>query len=206
MRVLIIGGSGIIGKGVSAAFKALNHEVITAASSSGDYPVDLKDSSSIEKLYKQVGPIDHVISAVGSSIPFHPLLDLKRGHFEKGFQTKLLGQLDLVLIGQHFVNENASFTLTTGILNHSVIPCGSIIATVNNALEGFVKSAAFELPKKMRLNAVSPDLILEAKEKHQKTLVGFRGLPLEQVSQAYVKAAIGLLNGKILKVHEYSID
>jgi hypothetical protein len=43
------------------------------------------------------------------------------------------------------LNDNGSFTLTSGILNRDPIRFGSSAAMVNGAIDGFVKADAFAL-------------------------------------------------------------
>jgi NAD(P)-dependent dehydrogenase (short-subunit alcohol dehydrogenase family) len=67
---------------------------------------------------------------------------------------------------------------------------------VNAGLEGFVRAAALEMPRKLRINAVSPPWVKE-------TMVKFGmdptpGLASADVAKAYVTAVEGLCQGKIL--------
>ncbi len=56
-----------------------------------------------------------------------------------------MGQVNLVLIGQHYINPKGSFTLTSGALADDPIVMGANISTMNGAINGFVKGAAIEL-------------------------------------------------------------
>ena len=71
---------------------------------------------------------------------------------------------------------------------------------VNSALEGFVTSAALELPRGLRLNIVSPKLLESSKEKFQPLLTGFDTVPDAVAAQAYLKCIYGILNATIVKV------
>ena len=70
----------------------------------------------------------------------------------------------------------------------------------NSALEGFVTSAALELPRGLRLNIVSPKLLESSKEKFQPLLTGFDTVPDAVAAQAYLKCIYGILNATIVKV------
>ena len=61
-RVLLVGASGTIGQ---AIYKELDGDcdIISVGHSSGDFQVDLNDSSSIVQLYKAVGDVDAVVCA-----------------------------------------------------------------------------------------------------------------------------------------------
>lgn len=199
MRILIVGASGTIGQVLVKAFKKLDYDVIEASKSSKNCPVDITCSQSIETLYQKVGSVDAVICAAAKSIVYKPLIQLSYEDFQAGLVAKYLSQLNLVLIGQHYVNSDASFTLTSGILNHEYIPMGTVAAGVNNAIEGFVQSASLELPKKMRLNCVSPNLLKESADKYKDAFMGFNPISSDKVANAYIRSVCGVINGKILK-------
>ena len=63
MKILVIGGSGMLGAAVVAALKQ-RHEVIVASRGS-EHKVDLTDPASIAALYAAVGPLDAVACAAG---------------------------------------------------------------------------------------------------------------------------------------------
>lgn len=69
----------------------------------------------------------------------------------------------------------AHFKLTSGILNVEPIAMGSIAATVNAGLEGFVKAASLEYSK-FRINVVSPTVIEEALDKDAPFFTGFKAV------------------------------
>ena len=74
MKLLIVGGSGTIGKKVTSYFFDTN-EVITAGRTSGDITVDISDSNSIKKMFEQTGKLDAIICIAGESkwADFHEL-------------------------------------------------------------------------------------------------------------------------------------
>ena len=116
MKIIIVGASGTMGTYLTAAFKK-DHEVVTAASKGCDVQVDITSPESIEKMYKQVGAFDALISTAGPTYvgPWKKLNDME---FRKGVDGKMMGQINLVLIGQHYINPKGSFTLISGALTH----------------------------------------------------------------------------------------
>lgn len=201
MKVLVIGGTGSIGKAVVQALYRENVEVIIAGHSSGDIKLDITKSESIKQMYEKVGPVDAVICAVGGNIPIKPVTEITKDDYIQGIQEKLLGQIDVVLIGIKYLNEKGSFTVTTGVLNKELIPGGSCLAMINSALESFVESASLEMPKGLRLNAVSPTLLESSQQKYSSTLKGFQSVPDSLVALSYLKCVYGIINGKVLKIH-----
>lgn len=117
-------------------------------------------------------------------------------HFDLGLQDKLMGQVNLLLIGREFANDGASFTFTSGILNRDPIRTGTSAALVNGAIDAFVKAAAIELPRGLRINSVSPNVLLEAMGSYAPYFRGFKPVPAADVALAYAKSVEGLQTGQ----------
>lgn len=200
MKILIIGGNGLIGTAVKEELKTLNHEVMTASRNQGDLYVDLQDPTSIEKMYQSAPQLDAVICAAGSIKQIQPISTLSIQDYQEAMRFKGFGQINVVLIGQKYLNPYGSFTLTTGILSRGELPNTSAAAVVNNAVEGFVKGAAGELHNHLRINAVSPNVITEALDRYRTIFVGYQGVPLKNVALAYIRAVCGKMNGETIKV------
>ncbi|WP_330209476.1 short chain dehydrogenase [Pseudomonas sp. AM4(2022)] len=194
MKILLIGASGTIGSAVKAEL-AQRHEVISIGRTSGDFQVDISDSTSIRTLFEQTGKFDALICAAGS-VNFVPLADMNDSDFELGLRDKLMGQVNLLLIGREYANDGASFTFTSGILNRDPIRTGASAALVNGALDAFVKAAAIELPRGLRINTVSPTVLLEAMGSYAPYFRGYKPAPAADVALAYAKSVEGLQTGQ----------
>lgn len=195
MRILIVGGTGTIGQSVVSEL-SLRHEVISAGLHHGEVRVDIADKNSIEKMFQNVGKIDAVISTTGK-VHFGALPEITEEQYAVGLNNKLMGQVNLVCVGLSYVNDEGSFTLTSGILNRDPIRLGSSAAMVNGAIDGFVKAAAIEMPRGMRINAVSPTVVTESMEQYVEFFRGFVSVPAAIVAQAYVKSVEGAQSGQI---------
>jgi NAD(P)-dependent dehydrogenase (short-subunit alcohol dehydrogenase family) len=196
MRVIVIGATGTIGREVAAALRN-GHEVVTAARKAADLQVDISDPASIEAMFAQAGSFDALVSAAGAA-RFGVLTELSDDDFLFSLKNKLMGQVNLVLIGQRFINANGSFTLTSGILAQEPMVGSSAISLVNAGLEGFVRAAQLELARGVRINVVSPVWV-------QETLVAMgrdssSGMPAAQVARAYVAGVTGSQRGMVLDV------
>ena len=198
MRILIVGAEGTVGQAVTAALSA-RHEVIKAGRKSGDVQVDIGDRRSIDALYAKIGKVDAVVATAGH-VHFGPLADMTHDQFMSGLANKLMGQVDLVLAGIPHVNDNGSFTLTSGILDRDPIRAGANAATVNAALAGFVVGAAVELPRGLRINVVSPALLDESAQKYGPLFPGHETVPAARVAKAYVKSIEGAITGTVITV------
>lgn len=196
MKVLVIGASGHLGQGAVAALRP-NHEIITA-SRSGDVQVDLNDPSSIAAMFAQVGKIDAIVSCTGK-VPFKPLEEMTRQDFFDGFTDKVMGQVELVLQGVDYLNDGGSLTLTTGILEREPIKTGSVASLANGALESFVMAAAIELPRGIRINVVSPSVLVEAPGYHP-YFPGFIQVTQAECGAAYSKSVDGWNTGQVIKL------
>ncbi|MEI6108435.1 MAG: short chain dehydrogenase [Actinomycetes bacterium] len=195
-KVLIVGANGLLGSGAVTAL-ADRFEIITA-SRSDEISVDLTNPKSIADMYTKVGKVDAVICATGK-VPFKSITELTLADYESGIDDKVLGQVELVRQGIDFVNDGGSFTLTTGILARAAIPTGVVASLANGALESFVLAAAIELPRGIRINAVSPSVLVEAPGYHS-YFPGFEQVTLAAVGVAYAQSVEGSDTGKIIKV------
>ncbi|WP_144876218.1 short chain dehydrogenase [Microbacterium sp. 1.5R] len=197
MRLLLIGGTGTIGAAVADAFTELGDEVVSA-SRSGDHSVDIVDRESIDRLFGAVGEIDAVVVAAGK-VPSVALADATGEDFDAGFASKLGGQISVVLAALPRLADGGSITLTSGILAQHAVPGSVVTAAVNGALEGFVARAALDLPRGLRINAVSPTIVLEPGETSE-AFRGFRSVTAPEVAQAYVRSAYGIETGQVFRV------
>jgi NAD(P)-dependent dehydrogenase (short-subunit alcohol dehydrogenase family) len=198
MKILLVGATGTIGSAVVAEL-ATRHALITAGRSSGDVRIDLTDPASIQAAYREVGPLDAVVCAAGN-VTFKPLAEMSAADFDVGLKDKLMGQVNLVLLGRKHVNEGGSFTLTGGVLDIDPIVAGSSASMVNGALNAFALAAAIELDRGQRINVVSPGVITEALGAYAPYFRGFEAVPAARAALAYVKSVEGKRTGHVFRV------
>lgn len=198
MRVIVVGGTGTLG---SAIIKELSsrHEVLAVGKTNGALQCDIESERSIRELFEKVGTCDALISAAGK-VHFDALESMAPSKYALGLQHKLMGQVNLVLIGLKFLRDGGSFTLTSGVLNRDPIRTGSSAAMVNGAIEGFVKTAAIELPRGIRINAVSPTVLEESMPIYAPHFRGFDPIPATRAALAYSKSVEGSQTGQIYLV------
>ncbi|GGN07198.1 short chain dehydrogenase [Dyadobacter beijingensis] len=197
MKIIIIGATGTIGKHVTKALDGQS-EIVKVGLNSGDYQVDISDIISIKELFEKVGRFDALISTTGDA-HFGPLRDMTDAEFRIGINSKLMGQINLVLIGQHYINPKGSFTLTSGSLSEDPIVSGASVSAVNGALDSFVRAAAIELENGVRINAVGPDVVEESPA-YFPYFPGHIPVTMHSVAQAYVRSVLGAQTGQIYKV------
>lgn len=198
MKIIIVGATGTLGKKISAALEK-DHEVVKAGSKSGDVQVDITSAPSIEKMYKKVGAFDALISAAGGGY-FGPFDTMTEKEFRIGIESKLMGQVNLVLIGKNFINPKGSFTLTSGILADDPVRGSSNLAAVNGALNAFVHAASLELQNNVRINVVCPGVVEDSPD-HFPFFPGHVPVTMDRVVNAYLKSLLGIVNGQVIKVY-----
>ncbi|POZ61318.1 short chain dehydrogenase [Chromobacterium alticapitis] len=197
MKILLVGASGTVGRAIRQALS--RHQILTAGRHSGDLRVDITDSASVSKMFEQAGRLDAIVSATGN-LHFGPLSEMSAADFRVGLENKLLGQIDLALTGQHYLNDGGSITLTSGIVSAHPIRHGANATAVNRALEGFAAAAALELTRGQRINVVSPNVLQESWEGFAPYFPGFEAIPAARAALAYVRSVEGIANGQTLTV------
>ncbi len=197
MRILLVGATGLLGRAVTDAL-SVRHEVV-GASRSGEHAVDLTDPASIAELYQRIAPLDAVACTAGVT-PFAAIGDLTLEHYRAGITDKLLGQIALVRIGLDHVRDGGSFTLIGGILADDPIPTGTVAGTVDGGIHAFVRAAAIELPRGLRINAVSPTVFTEAWQDYGDFFPGYPPVPVADAARAYVKSVDGAQTGQVYRV------
>ncbi|MBC1546732.1 short chain dehydrogenase [Listeria sp. FSL L7-0233] len=199
MKILLIGASGTLGSAVKDRLEK-KADVITAGRHSGDVTVDITSIDSIKKMYAQVGKVDAIVSATGSAT-FSPLTELTPEKNAVTISSKLGGQINLVLLGIDSLNDHGSFTLTTGIMMEDPIVQGASAAMANGAVTAFAKSAAIEMPRGIRINTVSPNVLEESWDKLEPFFQGFLPVPAAKVARAFEKSVFGAQTGQSYQVY-----
>lgn len=198
MKILLIGGRGTIGKKVAAALAA--HDLIFAGRTSGDERVDITSTDSIEQLFKRLPLLDACVCTAGTGY-YGDFQTMKEEHLLPGIKGKLLGQINLVLIGKDHLRQGGSFTLTSGVAAEMPARNGATVAMINGAINSFVLAAAQELKQDKRINAVSPGLVEDSLERYGALFPGYDVVPMSRVANAYVRSVEGVQNGQIIKVY-----
>jgi NAD(P)-dependent dehydrogenase (short-subunit alcohol dehydrogenase family) len=198
MRILVVGGEGTVGQAAISDLKK-RHEIVTAGRSSGDIKVDVMDEASVVAMFAKLKSVDAVVACTGHSY-FGPVATMTPTQFLDGFKDKVMGQVNLVLLGMAHVTDGGSFTLTSGILSRDPIRQGSNAAATDGALDAFVIGAAIEMPRGIRINAVSPGLLADAAQKYDGYFPGHMPVTSERVGFAFSKSVEGAINGQIICV------
>lgn len=185
MKILIIGAGGNLGKIITSKL-AHGHEIITAGRNSGAVQVDLSSPAAIRAMFSKTGKIDACVCVAGDSYSGE-LFSMQPQDLNLGIQNKLSGQVNLVLIGHEYMNDGGSFTLISGKMGDRPTKFSAGKALVNGGINSFVLAAALEMPRTIRINAVSPGKVSD--------------IPIAALTAAYLRSIEGDINGEILRVN-----
>ncbi|WP_221567530.1 short chain dehydrogenase [Alkalihalobacillus sp. TS-13] len=199
MRLLLVGATGTLGTAVANEMES-DADIISAARTNADVKVDITSTESIKEMFNKVGEIDALVCTAGAA-HFGPVREMTPEQNLVAVNSKLLGQINLVLLGLDYIRENGSITLTTGILMDDPLVTASSAAMANGGVQAFVRSAAIELPKNIRINNVSPTMVTEAKEKYGSLFKGFKPREAKDVALAYKKSILGAQSGQTYNVY-----
>ncbi|WP_030143627.1 short chain dehydrogenase [Mycetocola saprophilus] len=195
MTVLVIGATGELGRATVSALSA--HYDVLGVSRSTDPSVNLTEPETLDALFANHDPFEAVVVLSGA-VPFAPLAELSREDFQTGFTSKFLGQVEAVQRGVAHVVDGGSFTLVSGILSDHPVPGSAAASSINSAVNGFVVGAAPQLPRGIRLNAVSPTVVTESVRYHE-AFRGFEQIPAAQVAQWVLRSVAGEQTGQIFR-------
>lgn len=201
MKILIIGGNGTIGKRLVSHFSK-NNEVIIAGRTSGNVTVDIADSNSIKLMFKEIGEIDAIICVAGEA-KWADFNQLTEDDYYIGLKSKLMGQVNLVRIGQNYLNPQGSITLSTGILADDPVIKTTSASMVNGGIHSFVQAVVLEIENGIRINVVSSGMVEDAYEKYKSYFPGHNPIPMKKVINGYVRSVEGKGNGEIIKIYDW---
>jgi NAD(P)-dependent dehydrogenase (short-subunit alcohol dehydrogenase family) len=203
LRILVVGASGLLGRAVAAEL-GKRHEIIAAGSKSGEIRIDIADPVSIVAGLEAAGALDAVVCAAGS-VEFPPIATiapapLAQSPYGLGLINKLMGQVNLALAARDRLRDGGSITLIAGVLADAPIVAGSSASMVNGALESFVMAAAIEMPRGLRINAVSPTVFEEAMSAYAPFFRGFDPVPVARAARAFSRSVEGRQTGQVYRV------
>jgi len=197
MKIFVIGGNGTIGKKVTNHLND-SHEVIIGARTNGAIQIDISDSESIKSAFEKLGEVDAIVCIAGEA-RWANFEDLSEEDFYIGIKSKLMGQVNLVRIGQAYLKQGGSITLSTGILADDPVVKTTSAAMVNGALHSFVQAVDLEIENNIRVNVVSLGLVEDAYEKYKDYFPGHDPISMTTAVNAYVRCIEGKDRGKVIR-------
>lgn len=171
-NVVIIGGTAGIGLAAAQAAAAAGAKVWAAGRSEGHIETakqisnggfevrqaDTHDAASLEAIFKEVGTIDHLVSAaVGGERTLKPFLEQTEDQFKAAYD-KLWGYAKVVRTGAPYLAEDGAITLVSGSPARKIKPAQSPLSCVGASVENLVRCLAVEMAP-VRVNVVSPGTV-----------------------------------------------
>jgi NAD(P)-dependent dehydrogenase (short-subunit alcohol dehydrogenase family) len=176
-RVVIVGGSSGMGLAVARAAAAEGARVVIAARNperlarakaaiTGDvttHSVDVRDEAAVERFFKDLGAVDHVVSTAHESSAgigaMRAFAELEIGAMRKFMDGKFWSQVTAARHAIPVLAPNGSITLFSGVASRKAMPRHTAIASVNGAVEAFARALAHEI-RPRRVNVVAPGLTM----------------------------------------------
>jgi len=182
-KLIVVGSTGVIGKKVVELLEE-DYQIVEVNRSSGDYKLDMKDAISVDEMFKRIGKFNALISTSGFG-RWASMDEMSIQDYHYGLQSKLMGQVNLVLIGRKYAHPGTTFVLTSGLLAQHPMPGSTSLSMINAGIEAFVRAAALEMGDK-RVNVVSPSFAKETME--MMGLDSSTGIPAIEFAKLYKRA------------------
>ncbi len=166
-KVVVVGGSSGIGLATAELAKQQGAEVIIASRNAEKLKAaadklgakaiaaDVSSDESVASLFKQCGPVDHVI-VTAAQLKTGPFKSVSMNDVRSTMEGKFWGAWRCARSAE--INAGGSLTLVSGFLSIRPRPNSAIVGAANGALESLTRSLALELAP-VRVNCVSPGII-----------------------------------------------
>ncbi|SDD71147.1 NAD(P)-dependent dehydrogenase, short-chain alcohol dehydrogenase family [Dyadobacter soli] len=171
-KVVILGGSSGLGLATAQAAAAEGANVVIVSSNAArvqnavaqlpgnafGMQADLSDESSIQRLFEEIGTLDHLVFTAGESLLLSKIADTEVAMARAFFDLRYWGAFMAVKYAAPRINAGGSIVLTGGIVSARPNAGWSIGASICAAMDGFTRAMAVELAP-VRVNLVSPGVI-----------------------------------------------
>ena len=170
-KVLIIGGTGGIGRALAERYASLNSEVIltsrsaeraeAAAAEIGGHvrgiALDIAEPEKISEMLADVGEIDRLL-IVAIERDYNTVRDYDLEKARRAVTVKLVGYTEVVHTMLGRFSDEASVVIFGGLAGERPYPGSTTVTMVNGAVRSMIKTMAVELAP-IRFNAIHPGVI-----------------------------------------------
>jgi NAD(P)-dependent dehydrogenase (short-subunit alcohol dehydrogenase family) len=172
-RVLIVGGTGGIGRALAERYASLGSDVVitsrdaeratAAAAEIGPnvrgIPLDIAEPERIAEMLSSVGEIDRLL-IVAVERDSNSVRDYDLAKARRAVTVKLVGYTEIVHAMLDRFSDDASVVIFGGLASERPYPGSTTITMVNGAVRSMIKTMAVELAP-IRFNAIHPGIIAD---------------------------------------------
>jgi NAD(P)-dependent dehydrogenase (short-subunit alcohol dehydrogenase family) len=203
-RVAVLGGTSGIGLATALAAatagagvtvvgsrqESVERALVVLPTGSAGHPADLTDPDDVEKLFAELGELDHLVFTAGEPLMLTPLDSIDLPRARQFFGLRYFGALTAAHAALPRLREGGSITLTTGTAGIRPDPGWSVAASICGAVEALTRALAVELAPRIRVNAVQPGIIhsplwddLPEEQREQLYRANAAAVPLRRVGE-----------------------
>jgi NAD(P)-dependent dehydrogenase (short-subunit alcohol dehydrogenase family) len=155
-KTLLNDGSEVIIVGRSEARMAAAKQVLGDLGPLMTHTADIAEEDQVAQIFEKYGSVDHIVTTAANIEGAYKLLpDLEMSAAQRVVGSKFIGPLLLAKYGAPRLSPRGSITFTSGIAAYRPAARGSVVASINGALESLAYALAVELGP-IRVNVVSP--------------------------------------------------
>jgi NAD(P)-dependent dehydrogenase (short-subunit alcohol dehydrogenase family) len=170
-NVLIIGGTGGIGRALAERYASLGSDVVITSRSAEraeataaeigpnvrGIPLDIAEPHRIAGMLEKLGEIDRLL-IVAVERDHNSVRDYDIAKALRGVTVKLVGYTEIVHTLLDRFTDEASVVIFGGLASERPYPGSTTITMVNGAVQSMIKTMAVELAP-IRFNAIHPGII-----------------------------------------------
>ncbi|SCB28795.1 SDR family oxidoreductase [Rhizobium multihospitium] len=169
---------------LQAAGQSLNGDIATVT-------MDAADFASLGDVFRAIGPVDHLVLALGGGNGAGPFATVDLADLRKGFEQKTMAHFACAQACLPHLSREGSITFVSAVSAQAAMPGTAGLGAINAAIAALAPILAVEL-KPIRVNCVSPGVVdtpwwdFTAEQREQtfagfaaRTPVGRVGRPLE---------------------------
>ncbi|AVA22776.1 SDR family oxidoreductase [Rhizobium sp. LEGMi198b] len=171
-HTVIIGGSSGIGLATAAHLLEKEYRVTitgrdetklraAAQSLGGDVAtiaMDAADLTGLAKIFQTIGPLDHLVLALGGGNGGGPFATVDLADLKKGFDQKTMAHFACAQACLPYLSKEGSITFVSAVSAQAALPGTAGLAAVNAAIAALAPVLAVEL-KPIRVNCISPGVV-----------------------------------------------
>ena len=136
---------------LQAAGQSLNGDIATVT-------MDAADFASLGDVFRAIGPVDHLVLALGGGNGAGPFATVDLADLRKGFEQKTMAHFACAQACLPHLSREGSITFVSAASAQAAMPGTAGLGAINAAIAALAPILAVEL-KPIRVNCVSPGVV-----------------------------------------------